>query len=170
MTTAPQSTISYRAIDLRNIAEAPQWSLLDEEIREAIEVVGQVLPFRTNQYVLDHLIDWSKVPNDPIFQLVFPQSAMLSPGDLDAVRTLLKKGASRAEVGAEVDRIRLDLNPHPAGQLTHNVPTLNGRQRWTPSTGQLINVAKWNLLRYIPVKRRGAEDDKEETAKSFASV
>ena len=127
MTAAPQSTISYRAIDLRNIAEAPQWSLLDEEIREAIEVVGQVLPFRTNQYVLDHLIDWSKVPNDPIFQLVFPQSAMLSPGDLDAVRTLLKKGASRAEVGAEVDRIRLDLNPHPAGQLTHNVPTVNGR-------------------------------------------
>ena len=43
-------------------------------------------------------------------------------------------------------------------------------ERWTPSTGQLINVAKWNLLRYIPVKRRGAEDDKEETAKSFASV
>ena len=43
-------------------------------------------------------------------------------------------------------------------------------QRWTPSTGQLIDVAKWNLLRYIPVKMRGAEDDKEETAKPFASL
>ena len=43
-------------------------------------------------------------------------------------------------------------------------------ERWTPSTGQLINVAKWNLLRYIPVKMRGAEDDKEETAQSCASV
>ena len=43
-------------------------------------------------------------------------------------------------------------------------------QRWTPSTGQLINVAKWNLLRYLPVKMRGAEDDQEETAQSFASV
>ena len=39
-----------------------------------------------------------------------------------------------------------------------------------PSTGQLINVAKWNLLRYLPVKMRGAEDDQEETAQSFASV
>ena len=45
-----------------------------------------------------------------------------------------------------------------------------GAERWTPSAGQLIDVAKWNLLRYIPVKMRGAEDDKEETAKPFASL
>ena len=50
------------------------------------------------------------------------------------------------------------------------VTTMRGAKRWTPSTGQLINVAKWNLLRYIPVKMRGAEDDKEETAQSCASV
>ena len=47
---------------------------------------------------------------------------------------------------------------------------LDKNQRWTPSAGQLIDVAKWNLLRYIPVKMRGAEDDKEETAKPFASL
>ena len=47
---------------------------------------------------------------------------------------------------------------------------VEGFKRWTPSTGQLIDVAKWNLLRYIPVKMRGAEDDKEETAKPFASL
>ena len=47
---------------------------------------------------------------------------------------------------------------------------VSGHERWTPSTGQLINGAKWNLLRYIPVKMRGAEDDKEEAAQSFASV
>ena len=47
---------------------------------------------------------------------------------------------------------------------------LDRAKRWTPSTGQLINVAKWNLLRYLPVKMRGAEDDQEKTAQSFASV
>ena len=51
-----------------------------------------------------------------------------------------------------------------------NGATWRPQQRWTPSTGQLIDVAKWNLLRYIPVKMRGAEDDKEETAKPFASL
>lgn len=35
-----------------------------------------VLPMRTNNYVVSHLIDWSAVPDDPMFQLTFPQ-----PGD-----------------------------------------------------------------------------------------
>ena len=56
-------------------------------------------------------------------------------------------------------------------QGRYRIPDLRpGLQRWTPSAGQLIDVAKWNLLRYIPVKMRGAEDDKEETAKPFASL
>ena len=40
-------------------------------------------------------------------------------------------------------------------------------ERWTPSAGQLIDVAKWNLLRYIPVNMGEAEDDEEETTQSF---
>ena len=118
---------SYRVVDLRNVAEIPQWNLLDEEAREAIEVVGQVLPFRTNPYVLDNLIDWSRVPSDPIFQLVFPQRDMLDPTDLDHVRSLLKLGVGRSELLGAINGIRLGLNAHPAGQMTHNVPTLDGR-------------------------------------------
>ena len=126
MTTSLNSE-SYRAIDLGAMTRAPQWAALDEDLRQAVEVVGQVLPFRTNQYVLDNLIDWSRVPDDPIFQLVFPQRSMLEPDDFDAVRTMLERADSREELKKEVNRIQLALNPHPAGQLTHNVPTLNGR-------------------------------------------
>ena len=42
------------------------------------QVVGHVLPFRVNSYVVDELIDWSRVPDDPIFRLTFPQAEMLS--------------------------------------------------------------------------------------------
>ena len=127
MKTVSQNSESYRAIDLRSVAAVPQWDMLDGDVRQAIEVVGQVLPFRTNQYVLDHLIDWSRVPDDPIYQLVFPQRSMLDPDDYDAVRAVLDREAPAEELSAEVNRIRLALNPHPAGQLTHNVPTLEGR-------------------------------------------
>ena len=127
MTVAHETRDTYRAIDLRNVADTPQWSLLDEDVREAVELVGQVLPFRTNQYVLDNLIDWSRVPDDPIFQLVFPQREMLDPVDLGTVRSLLKHGTAD-ELRTEVNRIRLRLNPHPSGQLTHNVPMLDGSQ------------------------------------------
>jgi len=34
---------------------------------------ASVLPMRTNNYVVEDLIDWSNIPDDPIFQLVFPQ-------------------------------------------------------------------------------------------------
>ena len=40
-----------------------------------------VLPMRANNYVVEELIDWSDIPNDPIFQLVFPQ-----PGKSSVIR------------------------------------------------------------------------------------
>ena len=43
--------------------------------------VSKVLPFRTNRYVMRELIDWNNLPNDHIFQLVFPQKGMLDPQD-----------------------------------------------------------------------------------------
>jgi KamA family protein len=125
--TAPAATERYRPVDLRTVADMPQWALLDEDLRSAIEVVGEVLPFRTNRYVMDNLIDWSNVPYDPIFQLVFPQREMLTEEDYADVEQALRAG-DRERLAAAVSRIRMSLNPHPAGQLTHNVPELEGRK------------------------------------------
>lgn len=69
----------YEAILLSNVAAQRFWSRLDPDARRAIEVVAEVLPFKTNRYVVDHLIDWDRVPHDPIFQLTFPQREMLEP-------------------------------------------------------------------------------------------
>lgn len=38
---------------------------------------ASVLPMRTNNYVVTQLIDWSAVPDDPMFQLTFPQPGKL---------------------------------------------------------------------------------------------
>ncbi len=38
---------------------------LSAEQRFEMRVVASVLPFRVNQYVIDQLIDWDNVPNDP---------------------------------------------------------------------------------------------------------
>ncbi len=117
----------YQAVGLNTIASLPQWERLDPDVREAVEVVGQVLPFRTNRYVVDHLIDWSRVPEDPVFQLVFPQRPMLMLEDYADVRALIRRADASADLAGTIDRIRRRLNPHPAGQLTHNVPALDDR-------------------------------------------
>ena len=41
---------------------------LSEAQRFEMKVVANVLPFRVNKYVIDHLINWEDVPDDPIFQ------------------------------------------------------------------------------------------------------
>jgi hypothetical protein len=50
-------------------------------LQEAVQVVSHVLPFRTNEYVLDQLIDWNNIPDDPIYRLTFPHRDMLAPDD-----------------------------------------------------------------------------------------
>ena len=125
--TASADAERYRPVDLRTVADTPHWALLDEELKSAIQVVGEVLPFRTNRYVMDHLINWSNVPHDPIFQLVFPQREMLDSDDYAAVEQDLRTGDAE-QLAADVSRIRMSLNPHPAGQLTHNVPLVDGRR------------------------------------------
>ena len=89
-----------------------------------MEVVGNVLPFKTNNYVIDELIDWNNVPSDPIFVLTFPQKEMLKPGHYDEMADALKNGKSKKEIQLLANKIRLQLNPHPAGQMEHNVPKL----------------------------------------------
>ncbi|HEY0281858.1 MAG TPA: hypothetical protein VGC27_04450 [Rhizomicrobium sp.] len=129
MSLSAAETMRYQAIGRHNISRVPEWNRLASDLRAVVEVVSQVLPFRANRYVLSNLIDWSRVPDDPIFQLIFPQREMLTREQYREVEAPLRKGDKPA-LNRVVDRIRLDLNPHPAGQLTHNVPLLDGRPLW----------------------------------------
>lgn len=99
---------------------------LSEQQRFEMKVVSSILPFRVNDYVIDELIDWDNIPDDPMFQLTFPQRDMLSPEAYDKVATLLKNNAPKEELNAAINEIRADLNPHPAGQMDLNVPKLDG--------------------------------------------
>ena len=117
----------YEPVTLKNIHDHPGFRRVPEALRHEIEVAAQVLPFRTNPYVLDELIDWDAVPDDPIFQLVFPQRGMLEPGAFARIEAALA-GTDSDALLQEVWRVRRAMNPHPAGQLTHNVPELDGRR------------------------------------------
>lgn len=126
MVNQPSAGDRYRALTLSSIQTTPQWRALDPELREAVEVVARVLPFRTNAYVMNRLIDWQRVPDDPMFRLTFPQREMLDEESFAAVRRLLRAGASKERLRGAIEEIRTDLNPHPAGQLSANVPHVEG--------------------------------------------
>ena len=119
-------TNPYKAYALGNFRSIPQMARLSEELKFDIEVVGQVLPFKTNNFVVDHLIDWDRAPDDPLFILTFPQREMLLPHHYEDIAKLMKGGADNATIRETANRIRMELNPHPAGQVSHNLPTLEG--------------------------------------------
>ncbi len=93
-----------------------------------MKAVSAVLPFRVNNYVVEDLIDWSDVPNDPIYQLTFPQEQMLDAGDLARIRDLIHEGKEEPLIQEEARRIQEKLNPHPAGQVDLNVPMSKGER------------------------------------------
>lgn len=108
---------------LHNFRTIPQMNLVDERIKKDIEIVGRVLPFKTNNYVIDELIDWNNVETDPIFTLNFPRKEMLSPKHYNTIEALINSNADKKIIDEAVLKIRLGLNPNPAGQ-EHNVPQL----------------------------------------------
>lgn len=120
----------YKAYSLKNFREIPQIEKVPEEIKKNVEVTGRVLPFKSNSYVVDELIDWSNIPDDPMFVLTFPVQEMLIDKNFDAVSGLLEKEAPADELKNTVHEIREGLNPHPAGQLL-NIPEIDGQ----PLTG-----------------------------------
>lgn len=121
------SVTRYKAYTRDNVHTLPQYQRLSPELQFDIQVVSAVLPFRVNSYVVDELIDWRHVPEDPMYQLTFPQRGMLAARDYAEVAALIKKDAPKDKVQAVVNKIRLRLNPHPAGQIQYNVPVLDDK-------------------------------------------
>ena len=115
---------SLKSYTLANFRDLPQIQELSEQTQFEMEVVGNVLPFKANNYVVEQLIDWDNIPNDPMYVLTFPQRGMLRPEHFAKMETTLKSSSDKKEIAEVANEIRLQLNPHPAGQMELNVPTL----------------------------------------------
>ena len=121
-----KNTIKYYT--LKNIDQSKEYQNLNDDQKRSLRVVGSVLPFRVNNYVLENLIDWSNIPNDPIFQLTFMQDGMINENQFNRVASALENPMStQSDISSEIFKVRKELNPHPSGQLSSNVP-FNGEK------------------------------------------
>jgi KamA family protein len=122
--TVPAQGRRFRAYSTKHLDDLVARAGLDPAERLAVRAVATVLPFRTNEYVVESLIDWDSAPDDPIYRLVFPQADMLSAEDISPIADLLARQAPAAEIKAAAHAVRMRLNPHPAGQLALNIPAV----------------------------------------------
>jgi len=116
---------SLKFYNLRNVDSIPQFEGLSSEKKFELKVVANVLPFRTNNYVVEELINWDNIPNDPIYQLTFMQKDMLLPRHFNKMADVLKTNPDPELIKRTANQIRYELNPHPAGQMTANIPFMD---------------------------------------------
>ncbi|HEY8372055.1 MAG TPA: lysine 2,3-aminomutase [Pseudonocardiaceae bacterium] len=126
------TVLSQRA--LRPVSGARMRSLVlertgQEELAWDVHVVSQVLPFKVSSYVIDELIDWDRVPDDPLYRLTFPHRDMLEPADFALVAEALQD-EGRERLRTVVNQVRDRLNPHPGDQISQNVPRDETFEGW----------------------------------------
>lgn len=127
-TALTKSETSFRQKKFQNITKSDIKFILKRKAPHLLgdwrryRAVAEILPFRSNSYIIDEAIRWDNVPNDPIFQLTFPQLGMLPQDVVDHVTSLIADKTPRGEIREYANSIRKKLNPHPAKQMELNVP------------------------------------------------
>ena len=99
----------------------PKFRELPSDIRLAITTASTILPFKTNTYITDELIDWERIPNDPIFQLNFPQEE----DDFANVRELILNGDPLIKIRSAINKARMHLMPKEIDTVAISLPTIN---------------------------------------------
>ena len=119
--------MKYIAYNAKNFRKIEYMKYLDPQVIEDTEIVSRVLPFKTNNYVVDYLIDWKNYETDPVYILTFPKKDMLRSDHFERVKRGVRDNIPEKELMQIINSIRLELNPHPANQAS-NVPSLDGKE------------------------------------------
>ncbi len=149
MMDAEEASISesfqkYRPWTRNQLAELADKHPEFSEVLSDVQMASRVFPFRLSSHVIDNLIRWDDLEEDPFFHLLIPTTKMLEEGHREALREVCLSG-DESRISSVVNTIRADLNPHPAGQMTLNTPdeeyNLNGVQHKYPETVLLFPSA-----------------------------
>jgi len=89
--------MKYQAYTRHNFLKMPAHGRLTPEQVKAISIVSEVLPFKTNNYVVNELIDWDNYEEDPMFILNFPQKAMLKTPQFNTLTQMVENGSSKTD-------------------------------------------------------------------------
>ncbi len=100
---------------LNNYKSIPQMKFLSTLQIEAIEIVGRVFPFKIDSLIVDELIDWRNIHNDPMFKITFPQKSMLNEEHYRAMKIILDHRGDAIAMNRMADIIRNELDPEKKG-------------------------------------------------------
>ncbi len=98
---------------------------LPKKEQEVFDILSTVFHFKVNNHVLDNLIDWKNIPNDPIYKLVFPRKEMLPLVDYEKLKRLFKIGLDTKTRIQFVQQVKNKMYPEVKHSST-SFPKENG--------------------------------------------
>ncbi|WP_019615217.1 hypothetical protein [Psychromonas ossibalaenae] len=117
--------MKYQAYSQISFKKTPYYLNMSETLRNEFDVLTKVLPFKINNYVAEHLINWENLPDDPIYQLIFPRKDMISAFDFKTLSGMIKDGASALEMDMVSNMVQQKI--WPAVALDEDrIPKCNG--------------------------------------------
>jgi len=117
--------LKFKTYSNNTFKNTDYYANLPIEAKVEFDVLSSVFHFKVNTYVLENLIDWKNVPNDPMYKLVFPRKEMLSTFDYEFLKTLFNEGLNTNELNLFVQRVRKKMLPEVKHSPT-SIPQING--------------------------------------------
>ena len=81
--------MKFRSYTNHNFKQTDYYHQLPLEEKENFDVLSEIFHFKANNYILEELINWQNVPNDPIYQLIFPRKEMLTDKDYQQLKPII---------------------------------------------------------------------------------
>ncbi|MEM6270157.1 MAG: lysine 2,3-aminomutase [Bacteroidota bacterium] len=103
--------MKYIPYTYRSFKKSKYYSRLNASERETFDVLAKMFHFKANNYVLDELISWEMVDDDPIYKLVFPRREMLHPTDFGILSCFQQSGVPDGALRPYYDRIKSYMQP-----------------------------------------------------------
>lgn len=100
--------ISYSNLSFKKTV---YYDRLSKAQQNEFDILSKVFYFKTNNYVLEHLIDWENLETDPLFRLNFLHKNMLGETDYQCLLNIYQSGAEMADLKPFIDLIRKKTTP-----------------------------------------------------------
>ena len=103
--------MKYISYNNHSFKKTVYYNYLSQAQKEAFDILSKIFYFKTNNYVLEHLIDWTNLETDAMFRLNFLHKNMLSKQDYQCLLSIYRLGANLEDLMPFIEVIRKKTTP-----------------------------------------------------------
>jgi L-lysine 2,3-aminomutase len=103
--------MKYISYNNHSFKKTKYYNRLSKAQQDDFDLLSNIFYFKTNNYVLDNLIDWDNLEEDPMFRLNFLHKNILSEADYQHLLGLYKAGASIDALQPFIELVRKKTTP-----------------------------------------------------------